>query len=245
MKPHKKERAFTLAELLISTAITTLLVVLLAKALATTTSVYQITDQRMDAFRDAKAALQMMTTDFSRADVGGDPQMMNLSAYSSGGSYAKEAYAITPIKNKGKSDLCAVGYYLDWDGASKTYSLRRFVKNSDITATSLAKSSVDFGTLYSRTSNANPETIASYVWDLEFRPGQGQNALPLGGTNSGQWNWIEIRFKAMSVKAGRKVASIGTVSQSTWDDPKSQEYKRFILPNEQQFVTRVSLFQTQ
>ncbi len=244
MKRPRCQSAFTLVELLIATAITTILVVMLGQTLATTTSVYSLADQRMDAFRDAKASLQLMTTDFSRANLNGDPQMMTL-ANSPSNTYATEAYAVAPVKNKGKGDLCAIGYYLDWDGGSKTYSLRRFIKNSDVTATSLAKSPVDFGTLYDRTNNANPENIASYVWDLEFRPGQGQNMAALGSTNSQQWNWIEIRFKAMSVKAGRKIAKIGAISKSTWDDPSTPEYKRYILPNEQQFVTRVSLFQTQ
>ena len=102
-----------------------------------------------------------------------------------------EAYAIIPMKNKGKSDLCAVGYYLDWDGTSKTYSLRRFAKTSDDTAKGLAQSTPDFGTLYDRTKATTPETIASYVWGLELRPGQGANAVLLGSIPSTQWQWIE------------------------------------------------------
>jgi type II secretory pathway pseudopilin PulG len=234
-------RAFTLVELLVAMGITIVIVAMLGRVLVATTSVYRIADQRMDAFRDAKAALQLMTTDLSRANVNGDAQMLNLSNYTA--DYAKEAYAVTPIKNKGKSDLCAVGYYLDWDASSKTYSLRRFVKNSDTTAASLAPP--NFGVLYDRTSGTTPETIASYVWDLELRPGQAQDPIAPSAVSSNQWKWIEIRFKAMSVKAGRTIKAVSVVTQSTWDDPTTAEYKTYILPNEQQFVTRVSIFQTQ
>jgi prepilin-type N-terminal cleavage/methylation domain-containing protein len=238
-------RGFTLAELLIAVAITVIIVGMLGRVLIATTTVYSTADQRMDAFRDAKAAIQLMTTDLSRADINGDPGMLNLAKYSSDGTYATEAYAVTPIKNKGKSTLCAVGYYLDWNGTSKTYSLRRFFKDSDTTIVSLAKTPPEYSVLYDRTKGTSPETIASYVWDLQLRPGRGATPVTPGTSVSNQWNWIEIRFKAMSVKAGQKLGVLAAVKQTTWDDPTSTEYKQYILPNEQQFVTRVSLFQTQ
>lgn len=244
-RSHNRRDSFTLAELLVAVTITALIVTLLGRVLVSTTAVWQLAGQRIDAFRDARAALQLMTNDFSRAHINGDAQMLNLSNYSADKSYAMEAYAVTPSKNGGKSDLCTVGYYLDWDGATKTYSLRRFFKESNTTVVSLAKSPPDFGVLYDRTKGTTPETIASYVWDLELRPGEGANAVALGGDPSTKWNWVEIRFKAMSVKAGRKLQSISTVNQAAWADPTSVVYKTFILPNEQQFVTRVSLFQNQ
>lgn len=245
LRPQFRKYGFTLLELLIAAAITAFIVALLGRVLVATTAIYQTADQRMDAFRDAKAALQMMTADLSRADINGDPQMLNLANPGGGSSYANEAYAVTPIKNKGKSDLCTVAYYVDWDASAKAYSLRRFFKDSDITVTSLAKSPPDFATLYDRNKNTTPETIASYVWDLEITPGQGANPVSLGSLSSPQWNWIEIRFKAMSVKAGQKLRSIAAIQQATWANPASTEYQKYILPNEQQFVTRVSLFQTQ
>ncbi len=236
---------FTLVELLVAVAITAVLVALLGRVLVATTDVYRIADQKMDAFRDAKAALQLMTNDLGRADISGNAQFLNLANYSPDSSYAMEAYAVFPAKNKGKSDLCSVGYYLDWDSTSKTYSLRRFFKDSDTTATSLAKASPDFGALYDRTTGTTPETIASYVWDLELRPGEGMNAVTLGSDPPSKWNWVEIRFKAMSVKAGRKIQQVGAVDKLTWADPTSAAYRRYILPDEQQFVTRVSLLQNQ
>ncbi len=207
------------------------------------TSIWRTADQRLDAFRDARAALQLMSNDLSRAAVSGNSQLLNLANPS--GTYAKEAYAVAPMKNTGKSDLCAVGYYLDWNSTSHTYSLTRMFKNSDQTVGSLAKSSVDTGTLYDRTQpNTALDTLASYVWDLELRPGQGANLVDPASPPS-TWQWIEIRFKAMSVKAGQKLAVIPGINQSTWDDPSSTAYKTYILPNEQQFMTRVPLLQNQ
>ena len=224
-----KTEAFSLAELLVAMGITVLLVALLGRVLIAATSVWQLSDQRIDAFRDARAALQLMTVDLSRADVNGNAQMLTLAKYSTDSSYAVEAYAVSPMKNTGKSDLCAVGYYLDWDATAKAYSLRRFVKDSNTTAVSLAISSPDFGTLYDRTKGTTPETLASYVWDLRISPGEGSSAISLGGDPATKWNWVEVRFKAMSVKAGRKLQASAAVSQATWADSTLPAYKTFIL----------------
>ena len=97
-------------------------------------------------------------------------QLSNYAIDSSGNQYAKEAYAVAPMANSGKSDLCAVGYYLAWDATVKAYRLKRLFKDSDTTVTSLAKGTPDFTTLFTK-ATANEEDLASYAWDLRFRPG--------------------------------------------------------------------------
>jgi type II secretory pathway pseudopilin PulG len=241
------QKAFTLAELLVATSITIIMIALLGRVLIASTAVWLLADQRVDAFRDARAALQLMTNDLSRANINGDARMLTLSNYATDNSYAKEVYVIVPTKNRGKSDLCAVGYYLDWDGTSRTYSLKRYLKDSDTTLSSLAKSSPDFTTLYShnQVGNNTSETLASYVWDLRISPGELADPITVNADPSSKWQWVEIRFKAMSVKAGRKLQSNPAISQATWADPTSTAYKNNILPSEQQFVTRVPLQQNQ
>ena len=56
-------RAFTLVELLIATGITVLIVVMLGWMLGSLMSSAAHTTERVDAFRDARAALQMMERD--------------------------------------------------------------------------------------------------------------------------------------------------------------------------------------
>src|SRR5438552_16907521 len=69
IRPNKKvgfillmprERAFTLAELLIATGITVVIVVLLGTMLGSLLNTASRANQRIDAFREARAALQMM-----------------------------------------------------------------------------------------------------------------------------------------------------------------------------------------
>src|SRR5437762_3412776 len=60
-----REGGFTLAELLIATGITAIIVVLLGTMLGSLLNTASRANQRIDAFREARAALQMMERDFS------------------------------------------------------------------------------------------------------------------------------------------------------------------------------------
>jgi type II secretory pathway pseudopilin PulG len=243
MKPSytfSRLRAFTLTELLISVGITSLIVVMLGQMFSSATALWRTSGQRIDSFRDGRAALQLMAADLSRANIRGDVNMLTLKP--PGGDYATEADAVSPIKNTGKSDLCVVEYYLSWSDATKTYSLMRRFKNSDTTIDYLKTSPLDFDAIYRRDSGTE-EVIATPVWALEIRPGETDNVItPVTGSGA-QWRWIEIRFKTMSVNAARKLSTIPSITQAIWDDPGSTTYRRLILPDEQQFVIRVSLEQ--
>jgi type II secretory pathway pseudopilin PulG len=244
-----KSQAFTLVELLIAISITLIIVVLLSRVFIVAANLWQNSDQRTDAFRDARSALQMIARDLSRADSNADAQMLTLSNNDPAGNYAQEAFAVTPIPNSGKSDLCVVGYYLVWDDTAKAFTLKRLLKDSDNVINDLRGATVNFASLYAKpTTPADKalyeEDLAAYAWDLEFRPGiLADPEAPIVGPST-KWHWLEIRFKAMSPTAARKLRNLGVV-QGTWSDPTSTIYRNAILPYEQQFVTRVTLRQTQ
>src|SRR5438067_12300438 len=63
--PLPRERAFTMAELLIATGITAIIVVLFGTMLGSLLNTASRANQRIDAFREARAALQMMERDLS------------------------------------------------------------------------------------------------------------------------------------------------------------------------------------
>jgi type II secretory pathway pseudopilin PulG len=235
-------RAFTLVELLISIVITVVIVVLLFQVFAAAASQWQTSDQRIDTFRDARAAMHIIGRDLGRAHLSGHTQMLTLS--DNFGDFAKEAYAITPTANGGKSDLCAVGYYCEWDPATKAFTLKRLFRESDAVFELLkSTTSPDFTPMYAK-SDANEEAVAAYVWDLQFRPGVGRDPInPTAGPPS-DWRWVEVRFKSMSPASGRKLRNL-PVEISTWFDASSDIYKTHILPFEQQFVARIALQQRQ
>lgn len=238
--PHLRA-AFTLLELLVAITITVLIVTLLSSVFTAAGKQWRASDQRIDSFRDARAALQVIDRDLSRANTNGDAQMLTLSNIDPFSGSAKEAFAVTPIPNGGKSDLCAVGFYCVWDATSKTYTLKRLFRDSDETATSLAKKPPDFTALYTKAA-ANEEDLASCAWDLRFAPGTA-DAIEAPTTNpSTKWRWVEVRFKAMSAGSAQKLRNM-SITQATWANPADSAYKTAILPYEQQFVVRVSLQQ--
>ena len=103
--------------------------------------------------------------------------------------------------------------------------------------------------------------LASYIWDLQFRT--PDTLLTVGATNSplnlaqpvqqdaarntGYANtlpaYIEIRFKALSARAGRKLEGNASVQPQTWNDSNagSSAYQQLITPGTRQFVARVPL----
>ncbi|HEY5035835.1 MAG TPA: hypothetical protein VII74_01740, partial [Chthoniobacterales bacterium] len=215
MRRAKSIEAFTIAELLVAIAITLVLVVILFRVFAAAATQWQSADQRIDTFRDARAAMQLMSRDLGRADISGAVQMLTLSDPSA--DFAREAYAVTPVSNIGKSELCAVGYYCAYDTTTHAYNLKRLFKNSDLTFTALANPSPDFTSLYTKNNPTPDETVAAYVWDLQIRPGVGKDIVAVT-TPSSTWNWLEIRFKSMSPAAARRIRDT-SVTQTTWLDP--------------------------
>ncbi len=260
--PVRRPHSFTLIELLVAMAVAVLILTLLFQVFAATTRQWRRADQRIDTFRDARAALQMITQDLRHAAVYASPPMLVLAEDPTDDprtdSRNQEAYVVTAISNNGKSNLCTVGYYCVWDTSHNAFILKRLFKDSDATFANLrnayaAHNPLVFSDLFSRSNltaaHEAEDNVGSYIWNLTFAPG-GQ---PDGGTlaypqtypaptapASAKWKWIEVRFKALSPALGQKLATLG-VTRDIWFDSSSRVYQNVILPDEQQFVTRVML----
>ena len=129
------------------------------------------------------------------------------------------------------------------------------------------------GAVLAGTASPPPTQLAAYIWDLRFRidtdlndsaathpDGNASNA-PLDHSAPTQRAYVgdasqpypprlpayvEIRFKALSDLAGRRLEANPSVSKSTWNDTvpnfsPSTPYCTIIQPNAQQFVLRVPL----
>ncbi len=243
---RRKATGFTLPEVLIAMSITALIVVLLSRIFIATANQWQRADQRIDVFRDARAGLQIIARDLRSANIHASPMMLSLTDNAPSGAYAREAYMITPAANSGKSDLCTVGYYLDWSSVTKTFTLKRVFKDSDATTIGLQGTTLNLAGLFTK-NPATDEDLAAYVWDLEFLPGELADPIPPSTHSPAEWKWIEVRFKAISPNAAQKIRN-SAVTQTTWSEKPpdlSDIYRTLILPHEQQFVTRVMLYQNQ
>ena len=233
-------RGFTLAELLVGMSITIVVVVLLFQVFSAFASQWQHAERRTDAYRDARAAVQLMSRDLSRANIGADAEMLTLKDPVAT-SIAREAYAVAPMPNSGKSMLCAVGYYCAWDGNTRSFTLKRLFRDSDTTVGDLVGASPNFTALFAKDASRE-EDLAAFAWDLQFTPGAGANALAVN-TPTTTWKWIDVRFKCISPSVAPRLKAMN-VGQGDWYDQNSNAYKTIILPSEQQFVTRITLHET-
>lgn len=179
-----------MVELLIAVTITVLIVVLLGTMFSSLTSTTSRANQRIDVFRDARAALQMMERDLTglvRAQqtaylaldniwqAGDDPYTARTT-----GTPNLQLFALVAAKNQPPGnptpppgDVCAVGYYCAWDSSKHTYTLRRFFRNSQDTylaikpqLTGNTLSYTNAAALYAPA--ATDDVLASYVWNLKI-----------------------------------------------------------------------------
>lgn len=193
---HATQRAFTIVELLVAAAITVVIVVLLGTMFGSLTSTASRANQRTDAFRDARAALQMMERDLSglvRTLWQPDPfaiptpattqPLTRPAAYfalkniyaESPASANQQLFALISTKNSDQGDVCAVGYYCRWNDQGYGYSLRRFFRPSGATFAALSSSPTYAADSALYLPDAVPaagplqdDLLAAHVWNLRI-----------------------------------------------------------------------------
>ncbi|MEY2484475.1 MAG: hypothetical protein QOH39_123 [Verrucomicrobiota bacterium] len=173
---------FTILELLVAAAISVVVVVMLGTMFGSLTNMTSHANERIDAFRDARAAIHLIERDF-RSLVKAQPAPYFEIDSDLAGPDVRQVYGLISAKNQptgipsaAAGDLCAVRYYSAWDGHG--YVLHRYFRNSDLTLTSFKKylqtngtigyptKTEDFvGELYYQGNSVN-EPIATYAWDL-------------------------------------------------------------------------------
>jgi len=156
------EGGFTLVELLIAAAITVVIVVMLGLMLGSLMSSASHASQRVDAFRDARAALHMMERDLSNLvcaqwNIQTSPvptpvpvPVTRPAAYfaldkrwqdtandpysdPANGNPNRQMFGLIATKSSAPGDMCAVGFYCRWDTQLHAYTLRRFFLDATTT----------------------------------------------------------------------------------------------------------------
>ena len=251
--------AFTLVELLIATGITVAIVLMLGLMLSSLMSTASHATQRVDAFRDARAALQVMERDLrnlvrTQWTTPTQPQTLPTAYFALHNIYTdpvagnQQLYALVSAKTTASSgDVCAVGYYCQWDNQLHAYSLRRFFRNSADTFNAI-QGAVSTGyaadtALY--TPSASDAVLAAYVWNLKITMYDSGGAVintypyicdPNATTPNTLPAAIEISFNAMSPQAARAVMSV-TSDPSVW----MNMHANLVKPHAYQFRSRINL----
>lgn len=194
-----KSRAFTLVELLITAAITVLIVVMLGWMLASVLNAASRISNRTDAFRDSRAALQLIERDFSNlVRTRWDPNAVPVPSpvtrpmaflaltniYSDPAVGNQQLFGLVSTRTNGNGDICSVGYYCAWDG--KAYSLRRFFRGPAATFSALSSPGLSYvseSVLFQPNPPPGPaptdDILARYVWGMVVKAyDDSGNALP-------------------------------------------------------------------
>lgn len=247
MSTLRPRGAFTLVELMLATALTSLIVVFLAHSLGGLADIWRANEERTDTIREARAAFELLARDLAAVSpMSGTPVLFPDrhpdTAPEDRGN--QEIYMLTHIANGGRSDLCAVGYYCRWEPELKAFVLMRHLKDSDKTSTAIRRAvsagsnPLTFLDLFSRDAGVDDQ-LAAFIWDVEFaRP------YPQPAVSDQMPEMVEVRFKAMSPIAGRKLRDL-PITRETWTGgvlgPDAELYRRVILPHQQQLIARVKL----
>jgi len=238
---------FTIAELLVAAGISIVIVALLGTMLASLTKTTSHANASIDTFRDARAAIHMMERDLSAIITAKPGAYFAIDTDSAGsqGAAIRQIEALVSVKPRipvgsptpPPGDMCAVRYYCAWDGSARTYSLKRFFRDSKSTAQvfqSLFTTSgyADVSNLYCAnitncaTAATADEALAAYVWSLRVTAYNSSGIIINSTTDSAGYQTtaaqyicdpsgstnplpaaIEISFKAMSPTAGRTVVA--------------------------------------
>ena len=246
-----------MVELLIATGITVAMVLMLGWMLGSLMSSASHTTERVDAFRDARAALQVMQRDLrnlvrTQWTTPTQPQTLPTAYFALHNIYTdpvagnQQLYALVSAKTTASSgDVCAVGYYCRWDDQLHAYTLRRFFRDSAATFTVMqgAVSYAADSVLY--VPGASDAVLAAYVWNLKIKMYDSGGAVintypyicdPDATTPKTLPAAIEISFNAMSPQAARAVMSV-TSDPNVWMNMDAN----LVKPHAYQFRSRINL----
>ena len=251
---------FTLVELLIATGITVAIVLMLGLMLSSLTSTASHATQRVDAFRDARAALQVMQRDLrnlvrTQWTTPTQPQTLPTAYFALDNRYAdpstasnqnQQLYALVSAKTTASSgDVCAVGYYCRWDDQLHAYTLRRFFRDSAATFNVIQSAGTYAADSVLYVPGASDAVLAAYVWNLKITMYDSGGAVintypyicdPNATTPNTLPAAIEISFNAMSPQAARAVMSV-TSDPSVWMNMDAN----LVKPHAYQFRSRINL----
>lgn len=124
MKRATNRGAFTLVELLLATAILTLIAVILTSLLTSVSRAWTAGEQQSSGFQDGRAVLELLSRELSHAVMSPALQFVQNPSLPSGMSHRLHSDSIfwqAPVARTAAGNLAAIGYYLTAD-----YQLRRF-----------------------------------------------------------------------------------------------------------------------
>lgn len=177
---------FSLLEVMISTVIVSILMVLLLGMTDGITRLWSESERKREASREARAGLRMLTEDLHNAVTTTNPETLSITPATDDSPTGKRIFFLVshPRETTGgkpEGDLCAVGYFTAPDPETGAGNLYRFHAGPAEVSDALGKGTLE--SLYSKASPTNPvttELLARAILRLGIRdlPGTGGDAGP-------------------------------------------------------------------
>ncbi|MFZ4776237.1 MAG: GxxExxY protein [Terrimicrobiaceae bacterium] len=254
-----KASAFTLLELMVSMAVMAVLLVLLLNMVDSATKLWRVNENRVDSYREARAALGIMSRDLNNSLTGATSTnhfLVNDTAFpiisSIGGVLANTnnggaVFFLSALPAKAqdsarnKSDVCQVGYFLAMNRTSastnQTLNLYRYFRSSDATFTDLTGNTLFMNPVM---GDSGEELLARNVVGLSIRAfTQTNNSLVdfSASTNTPLPDLLELSISAVNQETAKKLDS----TIDSWTNTSSP----LLQPVVQTFTTRIKLHRPQ
>jgi prepilin-type N-terminal cleavage/methylation domain-containing protein len=235
--------AFSLVELLVAMAVFAVLVVVLSGMVDSVMRLWKASENRAESYREARAALSLISSDLRSAIATTNTNYFSTTAEPNFEASAEDGamffIAALPAGAQARGnlgDLCEVGYYLKFgvngvSGQTNEYSMMRFFKGSDETATNLLADSGIF-----RHSAEDVELLARHIPFFKVRcfttqadgsvvPWRSSAQTPLP-------TFLEMELVAYNSSMARRLTTA-----ASWKDKNSPAY----VKNSRAFTVRVAL----
>jgi prepilin-type N-terminal cleavage/methylation domain-containing protein len=195
LKPiGRKLEGFTLLELLVSAVILAVIVVLLMGMSDHSSKLWNQSENKRLAGREARAALEIISEDLHNAVITSNPDTLLISTQGKGKGDRLFFLTSHPSekRNEGiKGDLCAIGYFVSDDPKhQETKNLYRFHLSG--TALTNAFENDQLGNLYATATATNSELLARNIVQLDLQRLVPPSADPL----------LRVSISASAVNAG-------------------------------------------
>jgi len=270
VKSVKKFLGFTILELLVAMTVMALLLVLLLNIVNSATKLWRENENRVNSYREARAALGIMSRDLQNALTGAtnmDHFLVNASAFQKisaiGGvitntNSGSALFALSALPAKAqesgtnRSDVCQVGYFIAYNrtaaSANPSLNLYRYFRSSDSTFTSLTDNTLFVGATIGASGE---ELLARNITRFTIRPLDLVVSTATNGTNL-TTNTSFVPFNPtpanrlpniveVSITAVNQDASKRLNNLADWTATNGATYSNIIAPVQQTFTTRIRL----
>lgn len=244
----KKSKAFTLLELLVAISVLSILLVILLNIVQGATNLWRTSENKVEAYREARAALQVMSTDLKNILASTNTAFFRTNLTNSPNLGFLATLPTSLQDTNSLSDVCTVGYFRAYGdkspvaGASgrQSYNLYRYFVESNETFTNLTSSS---GSVLDWDSKKTPEILARNI--LSFNPtyfvtnASGALTPWVQSASAPMPNVVEIQITAVNNERTMRFGARQTSVE--WDEFANNTNASDYLKNTKTFTTRIPL----